>query len=185
MKRIITLFLALMILIPVASISATKSKGFQFSMSLGLGTGIPIDPDVFESNYDPSFGAIADVAVQWSLLQLSTSFDYNFFYSNGVEPDDLNILTIFLNLKIKPSAKTSVRPYILIGAGFFRSWIVDLDIAENTTGYQGGVGVELDISKTQTLFIDAKQVFGRTRETSQDQSNTSYIAIRIGVTFLF
>lgn len=185
MKRIIPVFLALMVLVPVTGVSATRDKQYQVSTSIGIGTGFPIESDAFESNYDPSFGVVLDVAVRRSLLEVSTSFDYNFFMSNGLEPDDINILSIFLNLKIKPGGKSSVRPYILVGGGYFRSWIVDVKIVENTTGYQGGVGIELDISKKQALFIDAKQVIGRTRETSAQKSNTTYIGVRAGMTFLF
>ena len=189
MKRILILLLLSAIIVSIAapSFSAARKKGFQFSTSIGLGVGFPLAPDEFEENWDPSFGAILDVAVQRSLLEMSVSFDYNFFLSNGIDPDDANILTIFLNLKIKPIAKTSVRPYILIGGGYYRFWIVDANVLENTTGYQGGAGVELDISKTQRLFIDAKQVIGRTRSqyVNSTGENTSHIAVRIGLTFVF
>jgi hypothetical protein len=190
MKRILILLLLSAIVVSIAapSFSATrKQKGFLFSTSIGLGVGFPLAPDEFETNWDPSFGAILDVAVQRSLLEASVSFDYNFFLSNGINPDDANILTIFLNLKIKPIAKTSVRPYILIGGGYYRFWIVDANITDNTTGYQAGAGVELDISKTQRLFIDAKQVIGRTRSpyVNSTGENTSHIAVRIGLTFVF
>lgn len=190
MKRILILLLLSAVVVSIAapSHSATrKKKGFVFSTSIGLGVGFPVSPDGFDTNWDPSFGAVLDVAVQRSLLELSGSFDYNFFLSNGIEPDDANALTIFLNLKIKPIAKTSVHPYLLIGGGYYRYWRVDANVTENTTGYQGGAGVELDMSKTQRLFIDAKQVIGRTRSLHVNSTgeNTSHIAVRVGLTFVF
>lgn len=185
MKRTAILLSAVIMLITTPALSARKSSAIQLSTSIGLGTGFPLAPDVFESSYEPSFGAVLDFEVQKSMVGISIAADYNFFISNGLEPNDANILTMFVNLKIKPIAKASVRPYILIGGGYFRYWIVDLNFAENTTGYQGGAGVELDISKTQRLFIDVKQVVGRTRQTNAEGENTSYIPIRIGMTFLF
>ena len=185
MKRILILVTTLAFLITTPGLTATRAKAFQFSTSIGLGTGFPFAPDEFEEHWDPSFGAILDVAVQRSMIELSVAFDYNFFFSNGVDPDDVNILTAFLNLKIKPISKSSVRPYILVGGGFYRYWIVDAGVEDNTTGYQGGAGVELDINKTQRLFIDVKQVFGRTRGTNAESANTSHIPVRIGMTFVF
>ena len=189
MKRILILVTTLAFLITTPGLTATRAKGFQFSTSIGLGPGFPFAPDEFEENWNPSFGAILDVAVQRSMIELSVSFDYNFFAfsnsSSGTIPPDVNILTAFLNLKIKPISKSSVRPYILVGGGFYRYWIVEADMDDNTTGYQGGAGVELDINKTQRLFIDVKQVFGRTRGTNAESANTLHIPVRVGMTFVF
>jgi hypothetical protein len=188
MKRILILLSALIIISTFADdgfAQRRRGKVWQFSTSVGVGTGFPTSPDVFESNWDPSFGAILDIGVQRKMVELSLSFDYNFFLSTGVDPNDVNMLSIFLNLKIKPIAKASVRPYIIIGGGYFRYWIVDLDFVENTTGYQGGAGVEVDISKTQRLFVEVKQVIGRTRDTNPLEENTSYVPVRVGLTFLF
>jgi hypothetical protein len=185
MKRILIIAAALAFLITTPGLTATRANSYQFSTSIGLGGGIPYEPDEFDEHWDPSFGAIVDVAVQRSMLELSVAFDYNFFFSNGQEPNDANVLTAFLNLKIKPLSKSSVRPYLLLGGGYYRFWIVDAEIKDNTTGYQGGAGVELDISKTQRLFIDMKQVFGRTRGINLENANTSHIAARVGLTFLY
>ena len=185
MKRIFIIATTLVFVIAAPGFSATRSSDYQFSTSIGLGAGFPFAPDAFEEHWDPSFGAVLDFAVQRSLIELSAAFDYNFFLSNGVDPDDVNVLTAFVNLKIKPISKSSVRPYLLVGGGFYRYWIIDLDVTDNTTGYQAGAGVELDMSKTQRLFIDVKQVFGRTRETNPEKRNTSHIPVRLGVTFVF
>jgi hypothetical protein len=187
MKRIVILITAisLSLMIAIPAFSAGSSGGIQFSTSIGLGTGFPFSPDEFENHWDPSFGAILDVAAHKGLLEVSVAADYNFFLSTGVDPDDINILTLFLTIKIKPIAKASVRPYILVGAGYYRFWIVDAGVTDNTTGYQGGAGVEVDISKTQQIFIDVKQVVGRTRNIWLEDENTTHIPVRIGLTFLF
>jgi hypothetical protein len=188
MKRIliiVTALATLAFLITTPGQTATKSKTYQFSTSIGLGAGFPISPDDFEEGWDPSFGAVLDVAVQRSLVEVSAAFDYNFFMNNSPDPWDVNVLTVFLNVKIKPLSKSSVRPYIMVGAGYYRYWIVDADVLDNTTGYQGGAGVELDISKTQRLFIDVKQVVGRTRHVNMDNRNTTHIPVRVGLIFLF
>jgi hypothetical protein len=185
MKRIFLLLTTISLLIAVPAFSAGRSGGIQYGVSIGLGTGFPVAPDQFENHWDPSFGAVLDVSAQKNLLEVSVSADYNFFLSKGLEPDDVNILTLFLNVKIKPIAKASVRPYILLGAGYYRYWIVDVGITDNTTGYQGGAGVEIDISKTQQLFLDVKQVVGRTRGVNLDNANTRYVPVRFGLTFLF
>jgi hypothetical protein len=185
MKRMIILLSALIFLTVTPNLLSAASKDWQFSTSIGIGTGFPVDPTEFNNNWDPSFGGLLDIGVQRSLLEASLSFDYNFFLSNGLDPDDINILAIFLNLKIKPTARASVRPYLLIGGGYYRFWIVNQELTENTTGYQGGAGVEVDISKTQQLFLEGKQVVGRTRDTNNESANTSYIGVRFGLTFLF
>lgn len=185
MKRTVVLLSALALLIATPTLSARKKQSIRFSTSIGLGTGFPTSPDAFQNNFDPSFGAVLDVEAQWRMIAVSAAADYNFFFSKDLNPNDANVLAVFLNLKIKPIAKASVRPYLLVGGGYFRYWIVDLNLTENTTGYQGGAGLEIDISKTQRLFIDAKQVVGRTRESNPRGENTTYIPVRLGLTFLF
>ena len=185
MKRIFILLSTLILLITTPALSARKGRSIQYGASIGIGTGIPISPDEFESDYDPSFGGILDFQAQWKFLAATASANYNFFIANGLEPVDANILTLFLNLKLSPMTKGSLRPYLLVGGGFFRYWVVDLKFAENTTGWQFGGGVDIDISKSQRLFIDAKYVEGRTRETNAEKANTVYVPIRVGLTFLF
>jgi len=185
MKRIVILLSTLVFLITTPALSARKGKGIEYGFSIGIGTGIPIAPDEFENSHDASFGGVLDFEAAKSFLAISASFEYNFFVANGLEPNDVNILTGFLNLKLKPLSKGSIRPYITAGGGYFRYWVVDLQFTENTTGWQFGGGVEIDISRTQRLFLDAKYVEGRTRDTSASEANTSYVPIRLGITFLF
>jgi hypothetical protein len=185
MKRIFILLSALVFLVTTPALSAGKSKGIEYGFSIGIGTGIPVAPDLFENNYDPSFGGILDFEASKWFLAISASVDYNFFVANGLEPNDVNILTTYLNLKIKPVSSGSLRPYLMAGGGFFRYWVVDLNFADDTTGWQFGGGVEIYISKTQRLFIDAKYVEGRTRDTNENSENTVYVPIRLGITFLF
>jgi len=185
MKSILLSCLVLAFLLTTPAAAADNDGGIEFSASVGLGTGFPWEPDDFADDWDSSFGGMLEVAARKSLVELSVSFDYNFFLSTGVQPNDANVLTVFGNIKIKPIASSSVHPYILVGGGYYRYWIVDLDLTDNTLGMQAGAGVEIDISKTQRIFIDAKEVVGRTRETNALKENTYHIPVRIGLTFVF
>jgi len=185
MKSIPLLCLVLALLLAGPAAAADNDGGIEFSASVGLGTGFPWEPDDFADDWDPSFGGMLEVAARKSLVELSVSFDYNFFLSTGLQPDDANIVTVFGNIKIKPIASSSVHPYILVGGGYYRYWIVDLDLSENTLGVQAGAGVEIDIGESQRIFFDAKEVMGRTRETNNLRENTYHIPVRIGLTFVF
>jgi hypothetical protein len=190
MKRPFVLFSTLVVSViciapPAGAASASKDQKVQYAASIGIGTGIPISPDEFTNDFDPSFGLVLDVEASKWWMALSASAGYNFFFSNGLEPNDANILALFLNLKIKPLSKSSLRPYLLVGGGYFRYWVVNLDLTDNTTGWQYGGGAEMDIGKRQRLFIDAKYVEGRTRETNAGRANTVYVPIRVGLMFVF
>ena len=185
MKRFFILLSSLTVLITSPALSARKSGGIQYGASIGIGTGIPVSPNDFETNFDPSFGGLVDFQAIWKWAAATASADYNFFISNGLEPNDANVLTLFLNLKLSPASKGSIRPYLLAGGGYFRYWIVDLNFTENTTGWQFGGGVDMVVGRTQTLFIDAKYVEGRTRESNSEAGNTVFVPIRVGLTFQF
>ncbi|MGD8413024.1 MAG: outer membrane beta-barrel protein [Candidatus Latescibacterota bacterium] len=186
MKRTFILLSGLILLIAAPTLSAQEGeKGNEYAFSIGIGTGIPVDPNEFESNNDPSFGGVFDFEVARWFLAVSASLDYNFFLSNDLEPNDINIVTGFLNFKLKPGSGGGVRPYVFVGGGYLRYWVVDLNLDETTTGWQFGGGVEIDISKTQGLFIDGKYVEGRTRDTNVNEANTVYIPIRVGLSFMF
>jgi opacity protein-like surface antigen len=185
MKRLFILLSTLTVLITSPALSARKDGGLSYGASIGIGTGFPVSPSEFETDHDPSFGGIIDFQARWKWLAATASADYNFFIANGLEPNDVNILALFLNLRLSPLTKGSLRPYVMAGGGYYRYWIVDLNFTENTTGWQFGAGVDIAISKSQTLFIDAKYLEGRTRETNDTKENTVHVPVRLGLTFHF
>jgi hypothetical protein len=177
-----------------------SSSKMSYVFSLGLGSSIAQAPDAFPDEYNPSFGLYLDGGVRRWELELTLSFDYNFFLTNLQEPDDLNIFNLFVNLKYRP-LKTTARPYVLGCAGWFRSWIVDeLDPAnppktvihevdggdnnyeENVLGYGVGGGIEVEIDKTRRIFFEVRYVQGQTRET-QNRENMVIIPMRLGLTW--
>ncbi|MCH7548887.1 MAG: porin family protein [Candidatus Krumholzibacteriota bacterium] len=177
----------LAVVLCVASSSAIHAQGFfsdvAYSVNLGLGSSTIVKPDEFEANYNPGFGLTLDVGAQKKFLELVANFDYNFFLRKGAVPNDINILNLFLLVKIKP-LDGKVRPYILGGGGYYRFWIFDLNHFENVLGLTGGVGVEIEISKKQRLFLEGKYVLGKTRETPE-KTSTQTIPFRIGLGWVF
>jgi hypothetical protein len=179
-----------------------RASAMTYALSIGVGSSLNIAPEPFTDEYDPSFGLLVDFGVRRWDLEASLSFDYNFFFATGTEPVDINVLTMFLNLKLRP-LKTTARPYLIGCAGYFRSWIVnDLDPAnppqtvetevtggdneylENVLGYGGGAGVEVEIDKTRRIFLEARYVIGQTRQTYQ-AANMELVPVRIGLTWEF
>jgi hypothetical protein len=161
---------------------ADFTDDLKYTVAFGIGSAKPIAPDGFKDGYDPSLGLLFDAGAAKSIVEVSVSFDYNFYLSNGIVANDINILNIFLNLKIKP-LETTVRPYILVSGGYFRTWIVDLESGtENVLGYGGGAGIEVAISKTQNLFLEGKYIQGQTRKTER-KANMEVIPIRFGVSW--
>jgi hypothetical protein len=186
MKRVIILALALTLLVSSTSFAARRDRdenAIQYSTSIGLGTAFPLGPDEFDNNWDPSFGLVLEVAASKRLLELAANFDYSFFLSNTDQPNDVNTLAAFLNLKIKP-LKSTARPYIFVGGGYFRYWIVDENLYDNVLGFGGGAGVEVEVDKTRRIFIEAKTIHGRTRKSAR-KANTEILPIRAGITFAF
>lgn len=186
MKHSVILLLVVLLAASAPSVTHGANKGgLQYAASVGIGAAFPYNPEHFKDNWDPSFGLLLDFGVGKSLLEASVSMDYNFFLSNSEFPNDVNVLALFGNVKIKPISKTSVRPYILLCGGYFRYWIVDVDLYENAIGFGGGAGVELEMNDEQRLFIEVKNIIGRTRDTNPTRANTEYIPIRVGITFVF
>jgi hypothetical protein len=114
--------------------------------------------------------------------------NYNFFLAKGSDsqtaiPNDLNIFTIFGELSWSPLNSTA-RPYIVACGGYFRQWVVNLDYTENVMGYGVGGGLEMKIDKVKRLFLDARYIEGQTRKT-ENQANTVFIPVRLGVTWEF
>ncbi len=186
-----------------ARIRRAQASKTHYVVSLGLGSSINSAPEAFTTEYDPSFGFYLDGGVRRAGLELTLSFDFNFFFTTLQPPDDMNVMTLFLNLKYRP-LKTTARPYVLGCAGWFRSWIVDqLDPAtgpqtvvheydpptdnyytENVLGYGVGGGVEIEIDKLRRIFFEARYIEGETRLT-QNKENMAFIPMRLGLTWEF
>ena len=157
-----------------------------YYMSFGIGSAINYLPDSFKDSFDPAFGLRLGGGASRHDLRLGVTFSYNFFFSNGptsLYPSDLNILTIFGDLKYIPLG-TTVRPYILVCGGFYRQWIVNEDYTENVLGYGGGAGIELEIDKMRHLFVEGRYIQGQTRETEK-AANTELIPLTLGVVWIF
>jgi hypothetical protein len=158
----------------------------KYYMSIGIGSSVNYQPDQFKDNFDPSFGIRIGGGYTRKDLRLGISMSYNFFLSNGpttIYPDDLNILSIFGELKFIPVG-TTVRPYILACGGYWRQWIVNTNYLENVLGYGGGAGIELAVGKGRQLFLEGRYVQGQTRE-SEMKANTVMIPFTIGVIWMF
>jgi hypothetical protein len=182
-----TLSIALVAFLALSTTASAQRSGsnrsFDYFASVALGSAYPYAPESFDDGYKPGFGMMVDVGVKKSIAQLSANFDYHFFFADSPVPNDLNMFTIFAHLKVNPVESTA-RPYIFIGGGYVRYWVVDLNIYENVLGYGGGAGVELEIGRTRRLFLEGKHISAQTRET-EDKANTQIIPVRIGLTWIF
>jgi hypothetical protein len=161
----------------------------RYYIALGVGTAINYLPDSFADSYDPSFGLRLGGGVSKRNVRLGVTASYNFFFTNAptdLFPDDLNILTVFADLKFVPVGKT-IRPYILACGGYWRQWIVDIDYVEGVLGYGGGAGVELEIDRSRQLFIEGRYVQGQTRDpdNTDAKANTETLPFTLGVTWVF
>jgi hypothetical protein len=216
MKRVLILVLVLSVL-PLSSSWAqddgADEKSIQFNTSIGVGSTLPLNPDEFDSGWNPSIGFMVDVGAARGMLEASVNLDYSFFredLNRDLVADDINIFTTFLNFKVKP-LNTTARPYIFVGAGWYRFWLVEMDIYENVLGYGGGAGVEIELDESRRIFIEGKLIQGQTRlrnnlptytgnETPAEEmkkqkeesvrnllgnDNTETIPIRAGITFVF
>lgn len=162
-------------------------KSTRYYFNLGVGSAINYLPDSFKDSYDPAFGLRIGGGVARDMFQLGVTISYNFFFSNApteLFPDDLNILTIFGDLKVVPVGK-SIKPYLLVCGGYYRQWIVDTGMEENVLGYGAGVGVDLELDRTRHLYIEGRYVQGQTRETTEDGANTEMIPFTLGVAWVF
>jgi len=185
MKRILSIAL-----VAIFALSATASaqrrgseRSFNYVASIAVGSAYPFAPDTFDDSHSLGFGMMADFGVQKSIAQASINFDYSFFFADSPVPNDANVFTLFANVKINP-VKSTARPYLFIGGGYFRYWIVDLNIYENVLGYGGGAGIELEVGAKRRLFLEGKHISGRTRKT-EDKANTQIIPVRLGLTWVF
>jgi hypothetical protein len=160
----------------------------RYIFSLGVGAGIEYKPDVLKENYDPLFGLTLAFGARRYGVTAAVNAGYNFYLAKGVVPNDLNILTVFLDLRYSPT-HSKARPYLVVCGGYWRQWVVDLDYTENVLGYGGGAGVEVEIDRTKRLFLDARYIQGQTRQIepgiNDGAYNTEIIPIRLGLTWEF
>jgi hypothetical protein len=185
-----------------ARIKSAQQSPTTYTLSLGLGTTLNEDPPAFPDEYDAGFNFLLDFGARRWNLDVSLSFDYSFFFTTLQEPDDMNIMMLFLNVKYLFFHSTA-RPYVVVCGGWFRSWIVDdLDpnnppqtvlyeveggdyqYTENVLGYGGGGGVEIEIDRVRRIFFDVRYIEGQTRQT-QDHANMVLIPVRLGLTWEF
>jgi hypothetical protein len=155
----------------------------SYFISLGIGSGIEYKPDDIVDNYSPAFGGMLAVGARQYGVTAAAHFGYNFFLAEGTIPNDLNILTIFADLRYAPT-RTKARPYLVVCGGYWRQWVVDLDYTENVLGYGGGAGIEIEIDRVKRLFFDVRYIQGQTRKTAE-QANTEIIPMRLGITWEF
>lgn len=224
MKRIILCILAASLSVAAPSKAqlqdATPQGGFfqqlNYSLSIGLGTGLPLKPDKdFSDDWKGSFGAQLEAMASRSLVGVGITFDYNFMTienSSDATPEDINILTVFLNVRIKPIEKSAVRPYIIGGGGLYRFWIVNVtnpdrtvtSLYKNAIGYGAGAGIELDLGDNRAIYVEARNIIGRVNTIERDsgqkrpdgsrilvpfvnlkKENIHHVPVRLGVTFVF
>lgn len=159
-----------------------------YVVSFGIGSGIEYKPDEFADNYSPLLGGTLAFGVRQYGVTAAANIGYNFFLANGTVPNDLNILTFMLDLRYAPT-HSKARPYIVVCAGYWKQWVVDLDYTEKVLGYGGGAGLELEIDRVKRLFLDVRYIQGQTREIEPginvDASNTEIIPMRLGLTWEF
>ena len=184
MKRSVLLAVAL----TLALTSASRAEGLfeTYSFSLGLGSAVAVEPEEFKDAYNPAFGFMLSFGAQKGLVELAVDFDYNFFMlqeTSSITPNDVNILNIFLMARIKP-IKSKARPYLLLGGGYYRYWIVNENLVENVLGYTGGVGFEAELSKRQRIFFEVRVTQGQTRD-NPSKENTVTVPGRLGLTWVF
>lgn len=159
-----------------------NAETLAYSISLGLGSARTVETDLFRKRFDPSLGLLFGVGVKKSMFEVSGSFDYNFFVSANVQqPYDINVLMLFLNLKVSPLTGT-VRPYVTGGGGLYSTWVVDLELDENVIGYHVGGGLEFVVDRVRHIFLEGRWVQGRTRKT-EAKANTEIIPVRLGISW--
>lgn len=166
----------------------TQPASASYIFSFGVGSAHNYAPDDINNHFSPSFGGMLSFGVKRYGVVAGINMNYNFFLAQGTAPNDLNIFTLFAELKYSP-LKSQARPYIVACGGYYRQWIVDLDYTESVLGFGGGAGVEMEIDRTRRLFLDARYIEGQTRQiepnVNSDQSNTATIPVRLGISWEF
>jgi hypothetical protein len=154
----------------------------SYIIQLGIGSGIELEPDEIKDNFSPLFGLMLAFGARQHGFTAALNMGYNFCLAEGTVPNDLNILTIFADIRYTP-LRSKARPYLVVCGGYWRQWIVNLDYTEGVLGYGGGAGVEIEIDRVKRLFFDVRYVQGQTRETEPSHANTELVPMRVGVTW--
>jgi len=160
---------------------SNESQG-SYIIQLGIGSGIELEPEEIKDNFSPLFGLMLAFGVRQQGFTAMMNMGYNFFLAEGTVPNDLNVLTIFYDIRYTPM-RTKARPYVVVCGGYWRQWIVDLDYTEGVLGYGGGAGLEIEIDRVKRLFFDVRYIQGQTRETEPSHANTELLPMRLGVTW--
>lgn len=153
----------------------------SYIIQLGIGSGIELGPEEIKDNFSPLFGAMLAFGARQYGFTAAVNMGFNFFLAEGTVPNDLNILTIFADIRYSPT-RSKARPYLVVCGGYWRQWIVDLDYTENVLGFGGGAGLEIEIDRVKRLFFDVRYIEGQTRGTELEE-NTELLPMRLGVTW--
>jgi len=176
-----------------------------FNVNGGMGFGFHILPSVsliFNIDYT-AFPKDEAQARKETLQQMPDSAKLGAGISIG-DGGTLSIFTVTANLKYLASHESQLAPYIIVGAGFFSTAVTDVhasyvhssqgqsSIVESTyhplvlsrtkfnvlsaMTVSAGAGVDMPISKTNSVFIEGRYVIGYT-----SFGNTTYIPVKLGI----
>ena len=160
----------------------TSREAFADDYSLGFGGGIGVVLPV-----SPSFNVSG--TVDFTTFELDAD---SYIASRGIMPaslagGEISVLYVAGNLKwnVLLPPESSVRPYILLGGGYFRLATDDIILPISTTiiktehvvGWHGGWGIDLTLGSAISLFFDALYIVGLTQQA------TGYVPVRVGLTF--
>ncbi|MFQ5510513.1 MAG: outer membrane beta-barrel protein [Candidatus Krumholzibacteriia bacterium] len=195
-----TWFVAAMIVVIAAGGARAGSRPrIQVNGSLA----IPLNPDGFTDGYILGFGGGigAEIALSPS-AKISGTVDFTTFdldaggylasqklaAPSSIVGGEVSVLYASGNLKwnvLLPS-ENILRPYVLLGAGYFRMATDDIVSpgsrihrdTEHVFGAHGGAGIDIALGSAIGLFFDALYVFGIT-----DNESTGYLPVRVGLSF--
>ncbi|MEE9271123.1 MAG: hypothetical protein V3V49_12780 [Candidatus Krumholzibacteria bacterium] len=192
--------MALLVLLAAGDVHATGVSRPRIQVNGSL--AIPIRREAFADDYSLGFGGgIGFVLPVSPSFNVSGTVDFTTFEldadsyisSRQIPPPasiaggEISVLYVAGNLKwnVLSPQESSVRPYILLGGGYFRLATDDIVIPTSTTiiktehvvGWHGGWGIDLALGSAISLFFDALYIVGLT------QKATGYVPVRVGLTF--
>lgn len=204
-KRIFRATLILLIAIVVAApVKAQTADQKRISITANTGVAIPVAPFFFRQNWNVGPGLEAGIAYRttpFNLIQLNASYHNFGFDSDGfrnfqnlppgtsISSSSAEIMTLALNTIFEYDVeRTTVTPYIKVGAGLFRFLPRDINYtttdgsgtfeseSETTLMVNGAFGLEYPTSGSMSIFMEAKFVNG----IFTDQ-RTQYFPISVGI----